>query len=242
MFLGIVWLRLKFPGFAICTMNPPDLTIGDDDNDFCRGYGADTNQSFENELDGGENGIDEQGEEQDNEQEEEEEVVDTAPEMPQHFYKDFENFLTREPPKLKDTLKFKGSNQQKVQANKFLPDIFSKQDATTGSMAPPKPPQFPSKLRGKLPSSTQRTKTLQPNFDHNLLREAFAYTDKLLKDAIIEENGGEFGYGGGGGGGAEGVTGGRELKSNLSNKTGVHGHVVPALCFWQSWEHLIPMS
>lgn len=155
-----------------------NLNIGEyiDEDDFCRGYGAETND-----------GVDEnfgyfEEEDEDNRD------IDKAPEMPQHFYKEVENFLTRAPPKLdSSTKKIKGlCGKTPGSSAPILPDIYARQ-AFAPSDGPPKPPQAQSKVREKLMNSTSKQKKQSSDLDHNLLREAFAYTDRLLKEAIIEE-------------------------------------------------------
>lgn len=154
---------------------------GGDEDDFCRGYGAQTNEGFDEGFednheydDTNENYIDEA------------EIDDKAPEMPQHFYKDVESFLMMAPPKLKETGTKKVKNAPKAPpVGVQLPDIYSNK-LGGGESGPPRPPVVASKVRSKLHANTNKTKT-QTQFDHSLLREAFAYTDKLLKEAIIEE-------------------------------------------------------
>lgn len=167
-------------------MNDLDLGIvgvGDED-DFCRGYDAQTNEGFDEGFDEDNNeygGTDEDYVDQ-------AEIVDKAPEMPQHFYNNVENFLTMAPPKLKDTglKKIKGTGKIQVPIGGVqLPDIYSAKHVVDQG-GPPRPPAVASKVRSKLHANTNKVKS-QPQFDHTLLREAFAYTDKLLKDAIIEE-------------------------------------------------------
>jgi len=155
---------------------------GGDDDDFCRGYGAQTNEGFDE-------GFEEDNYEYNETNEsyiDEAEIVDKAPEMPQHFYKDVESFLTMAPPKLKDTGSKKTKGMPKAQAGGVqLPDIYSTKPGS-GESGPPRPPVVASKVRSKLHANTNKVKP-QAQFDHTLLREAFAYTDKLLKDAIMEE-------------------------------------------------------
>jgi hypothetical protein len=144
-----------------------------DDADFCRGYGAQTNEDFDEDFQPGDGS---------HARFEDEEVNNKAPEMPQNFYQEVESFLTREPPKLKEPKKIKSLKKDGVAKGLVLPDIYAKNN----DVSPPQPPQATSKVRSKLLSNTNKP-TNQRQFDHNLLREAFAYTDKLLKEALIEE-------------------------------------------------------
>lgn len=154
-----------------------NIAGGEDEADFCRGYGAETNEGYDENyfpVDDDDDYNSGTGAYTENED------LDKAPEMPQNFYKDVESFLTRDPPKLKDT-----SKKTKLKNNKkgvVLPDIYSKQ---SNEINPPQPPQVTSKVRSKLLNTTN--KQPQRQFDHNLLRDAFAYTDQLLKDALMEE-------------------------------------------------------
>lgn len=162
-------------------MEGMDLNIGEyaDDDDFCRGYGAETNDGVDDNF-----GYME-GEEDDDENNPD---IDKAPEMPQHFYQEVESFLTRAPPKLDSSTKKIKSLGGKAPSAPILPDIYARQ-AYIPSEAPPKPPQVQSKVREKLMNSTSKQKNSKQSagLDHNLLREAFAYTDRLLKEALIEE-------------------------------------------------------
>ena len=155
-----------------------NIAGGEDEADFCRGYGAETNEGYDENyfpVDDDDDYNSGTGAYTENED------LDKAPEMPQNFYKDVESFLMRDPPKLKDTSrskKTKSNNKKGV----VLPDIYSKQ---SNEINPPQPPQVTSKVRSKLLNTTN--KQPQRQFDHNLLRDAFAYTDQLLKDALMEE-------------------------------------------------------
>lgn len=166
-------------------MDEMDLNISDygDEEDFCRGYGAATNEGIDENFGNVDNTEDEYDEDNPD--------IDKAPEMPQHFYKEVESFLTREPPKVKDfsSKKIKNLGGKPPSASApMLPDIYARQSYVPAE-APPKPPQAQSKVREKLLSSTSKPKSSKQSagLDHNLLREAFAYTDRLLKEAIIEE-------------------------------------------------------
>ena len=173
-------------------MNDLDFEGGGGDNeDFCRGYGAQTNEGLDE-------GFDEENYDYDDQNEgqyvDEAEVVDKAPEMSQHFYKDVESFLSMAPPKLKDSGLKKDKSLKKASVSGVqLPDIYANKPSS-GESGPPRPPPVSSKVRSKLHANTNKVKS-QPQFDHSLLREAFAYTDRLLKEAIMEEaasNGGDF--------------------------------------------------
>lgn len=177
-------------------MEELDFDFGDGtaDEDFCRGYGLgsaegledpyfEARQAQENEFNLGDDNV-------------------VAPEMPQNFYENVESFLTRPPPTIKDTVKstkIKSKGGGAPSKGVTLPDIHAK--CSGGNISLPQPPQVPSKVRSKLLSNAN--KPISKPFDHNLLREAFAYTDMLLKEAIIEEAnsgpiGGEIGMAPGG--------------------------------------------
>jgi hypothetical protein len=162
-------------------MDESDLNFGEeyDDEDFCRGYGLSSVEGLEDPYF--------EARQAQEEQFAQAEENDTAPEMPQNFYVAVENFLTKPPPSISDTV----GKAPKKQKNKSgaalpgvtLPDIHAK--SIGGNMVLPQPPQAVSKVRSKLMSNAN--KPVARNFDHNLLREAFAYTDMLLKEALIDE-------------------------------------------------------
>ncbi|KAJ1427001.1 hypothetical protein B484DRAFT_450452 [Ochromonadaceae sp. CCMP2298] len=152
-----------------------------DDSDFCRGYGAvEGSVDFEQysaESAGGGNApvtpVDEN---------------DSAPPMPVNFYEGLDSFLMKGPPKLNESsglVKKKKAKQSRAPGGPglVLPDI-NKQEMES---EPPRPPQLPSKVRSKI-AGTKRVPA-QTRFDHGLLQEAFAYTDKLLQDNVEEEAG-----------------------------------------------------
>lgn len=154
-----------------------DFTAGMDfdENDFCRGYGAETNDDLNEQIMGGfqEMGLAERN--------------DKAPGMSADFYEKFENFLTRGPPKIGETVVNKKKSSEKIDnkesAVPFFPKIVSK---TEHCSAPPQPPQKYSKIRSKIENGMGKDKK-RSQIDHNLLREAFEYTDKIYKEAILEE-------------------------------------------------------
>lgn len=166
-------------------MEELDLNLGGDynDEDFCRGYGTHSAED-----------LDDPYFEARQAQEEEydlAEVVDKAPEMPQNFYQEVESFLTKPPPSIKDSGKLSKLGKSKgatgpAQRGVTLPDIHARNNGP--SIILPQPPQVASKVRSKLMSNANKSGAAnQKHIDHNLLREAFAYTDMLLKEALIEE-------------------------------------------------------
>lgn len=120
-----------------------------------------------------------------------------VPSMPDEYYHHVDEFLKRDPPKLKITDKTKKkkslqqSDQIPIEAMKpsvLLPSI-GKRDIPKSLprqelIAPPKPKavsKVASSIKAKNPGQSKR-------LDENLLLQAFAYTDKLAREALEEEN------------------------------------------------------
>jgi hypothetical protein len=168
-------------------INDMGLTIGDmEDNDFCRGFGFNTN---ENEDDYFEN-------EETNEIIHDE-INDKAPEMPQEFYHNLDSFLTRAPPKLTESSGVKKKTKPKASKElaPMFPTIVQKNERTSDHHnSPPIPPserQQPA-IKNKSKSVKEKNtvsngKKLGTQIDPSLLSEAFEYTDRLLREAVIEE-------------------------------------------------------
>lgn len=178
------------------------ITLGDDpdDDDFCRGYGSLTNMDAE--LDG--NFFEDDGE------------IDSgkaaAPTMPTDFYEDVEKFLSKGPPVLKSgmtgghgkkkkkqsgaTTKEAGSKMKGNSGGVHLPKISSSQSANeldsnmhypsvaTDNHTKQQGTKSSKKIRYQSSSTVGSTKK---EVDQSLLKEAFAYADQLLKDALVEE-------------------------------------------------------
>lgn len=162
-------------------INDMGLNIGDiEDNDFCRGFGFNTNENedgyFEN-VESNDHVI--------------EEINDKAPEMPQEFYHNLDNFLTRAPPKLTESsgLKKKGKAKSTKDTAPMFPTIIQKGEQYN---SPPMPPSERPPVKTKTKSTKDKNsgtgvKKLGTHIDPSLLSEAFEYTDRLLKEAVIEE-------------------------------------------------------
>mmetsp|Transcript_8142 Transcript_8142/g.11213 ORF Transcript_8142/g.11213 Transcript_8142/m.11213 type:complete len:336 (-) Transcript_8142:17-1024(-) len=150
----------------------------DEDLDFCRGYGEDTNKYTEKYFEGtnytgaGDEDIEEDfGREEDLK----------APEMPEEFYAHVDNFLKRPPPKLKvdGTSNAKNKNDSQIAPSiPMFPKINTKQKENQSERD-----EKVTKKSTKKKSSSSTEKVI----NNNLLREAFAYTDQLLREAVIQE-------------------------------------------------------
>ena len=90
-----------------------------------------------------------------------------APKMPEEYYSGLENFLSRSPPRLKS------KKRQEVESAATI----------IGRSVPPSK-QTASSSTGR---ASQGMAAAPRPFDPNLLREAFAYTDKLLRESVMEE-------------------------------------------------------
>lgn len=90
------------------------------------------------------------------------------PKMPEEFYNGVENFLSRSPPKLKSKkrLEIEGAN------------------TITGLTKHASAPALP---RSNMNAKSKQQAPVRRNIDPSLLSEAFAYTDKILREAVLEE-------------------------------------------------------
>lgn len=183
-----------------------NIPMDNDDNDFCRGYGAaDIDKSIENYY---ENDSDDN-----NDDVKPGPVDDKAPDMPPEFYSKVDNFLNIPPPTMKadtkDKKKAKAGNSTETKSKKVsvpnpdpvLPKINVKGNRNTISdkvEKSSKGKQEQSNFKGDQNSSTAKAKSTKKSkkekspdkpakFDTSLLNEAFAYTDQLLRAAVIEE-------------------------------------------------------
>lgn len=195
-------------------MDPFDI-LSNENNDYVRGFTLDTNPQtgmygdYPDEAFGYQ---DYQGEDEDDEEYNiERESNDKAPEMPSEFYDQVENFLKRPPPSIgnidggkkskKGSQEIKGSKsakelmfppihkkspiQEDIKDIKELDDIISN---TKESKKKKKIRNIPneSKLYVANPLMNQNGSD-KPTINSQLLKEAFAYTDQLLRDAVLEE-------------------------------------------------------
>lgn len=90
--------------------NSLGITI-DEESDFCRGYGEETNKYNEKYFDQHELEEDYTGDDS--------EINDKAPEMPQQFYHEVDNFLNKPPPKLSND-DINNSSKKKKNAKKKI--------------------------------------------------------------------------------------------------------------------------
>lgn len=160
----------------------------EEDNDFCRGYGANTNLNDEAYF-GGVNFETGQADDDDDGEN------DHVPEMSTDFYKNVDSFLSRPPPTLKGSSsapkKSKG-DKEKDSSSKvpMFPSINPKQQENRMYLPPP-----PVAAEAEVPKKKKKSKESKGNvepaakkqLDSALLSEAFAYTDKLLREAVLEE-------------------------------------------------------
>lgn len=164
-------------------INDMGLNIGDiEDDDFCRGFGFNTNENEDGYFE--------------NEESNEilNEINDKAPEMPQEFYHNLDSFLTRAPPKLTESsgLKKKTKPKTNKESAPMFPTIVQQQRTSEHHNSPPIPPSDRQPVKTKNKSTKDKTsgnsgKKIATQIDQSLLSEAFEYTDRLLKEAVIEE-------------------------------------------------------
>ena len=148
-----------------------------DESDFCRGFGEDTNKYTEKYFEN-----DEDAEEVEEEEEDEKFDIDDdfkAPEMPEEFYSNVDMFLRRPAPKLRgeDIVKKKDPKDD-GHSIPMLPKI-AKQKEPSESIVQEK---VGKKMKKK--STKEATERV---INNALLKEAFAYTDQLLREAVIQE-------------------------------------------------------
>ena len=165
----------------------PDFNLHDliiDETDFCRGYGEDTNKYTEKYFENSNNDDDEEeiGEETD-------EILNIdddfkAPEMPEEFYSHVDSFLKRPAPKLQgdDSISKRKDSKNEPSIPMFpkinAPKVKELSDNGSAEKAVRKPKK----------KSIKDTEFKQERAINNaLLREAFAYTDQLLREAVIQE-------------------------------------------------------
>eukprot|EP01031_Cornospumella_fuschlensis_P037358 gene37358-45359_t len=164
----------------------------DGSEDLVRGYGLETNALNEGYFGEGENdqmssdymeygslvGEDDEG------------GLDKPPEMPQDFYDEVDMFLKKEPPRIH--IDDAGVNKKKGKPKKAkgLPISAQEQDSgvDTGEALKKKVKSKVAAYRdGSAAAMGANAGGPSRPIDPSLLKEAFDYTDKLLKDAMLEE-------------------------------------------------------
>lgn len=149
-----------------------DLNINIDhsgDDDLVRGYGLDTNQYNETYFEG----IDDAVAHEYFREDEEEETK--PPVMPQEYYAQVDEFLNKPPPALGEEDKKKKKKAKDKSSIPQLPQLPSNEHK-----------QKMDKVASKV-YATQAPAAAPKAIDVNLLKEAFEYTDQLLRDAVVEE-------------------------------------------------------
>lgn len=143
-------------------------------DDLVRGYGLDTNQYTETYFDG--------MNEEDDAGEEALELDDRPPEMPQEFYAQIDSFLNKPPPSFATEDKKKKKTPKAAKAS------------TVDSTLPPVPmdgdkekKKSKKAVTGKVYAQPPPAAAQERSIDPQLLKEAFEYTDKLLREAVLEE-------------------------------------------------------
>jgi hypothetical protein len=161
-----------------------------EDEDGVRGYSLETNDNMggEDEYFGYEH--DEQSGGLDEELVDDGGENDKVPVMPNEFYEQVESFLRKEPPKIGEAIGGK-TKKKKKKGGAEEDEIYEK----TLSQIPTLPPVNPIRRQvesvpaeakiSKRKSSGESKK--QKSIDPQLLRDAFAYTDNLLRNAVLEE-------------------------------------------------------
>lgn len=109
-----------------------------------------------------------------------------APVMPTEYYQSVEYFLSRAPPKLQGSTSDKEKRKKKPDASDekpppVLPQI-TKNSRADGSSKPKVQSKVSASIKG-----TAKAGPTQRNIDPNLLMQAFAYTDQLVREAEEEE-------------------------------------------------------
>ena len=110
-------------------------------------------------------------EDQDLEQAEE---VAALPQMPAEFYNGVDQLLRMSPPRLKSKKRFDVEGAS---------TIVGGNARSHPSAAPPSAPT----RKSVVPAPAQRGAAGKRHIDPNLLNEAFAYTDKLMREAVLEQ-------------------------------------------------------
>lgn len=114
---------------------------------------------------------------------------DSAPRMPDEFYDNIEHFLKRPAPKFggidNGVMPSKGK-EEKQSSLPRIPPTSLKQQAQPPLALPPKPNKVSkatSKIKEIINGRTNEVKQIDPS----LLREAFAYSEKVMQEAMFEE-------------------------------------------------------
>eukprot|EP01039_Chlorochromonas_danica_P006837 gene6837-7555_t len=173
-----------------------DYGDDNDNNDIVRGYGLETNHHDVDEHDyfmhlndnhdkHNRHYINEEYEIEE-EYELEEDVSnkeDKAPEMPQEFYQQIDDFLKKPPPNFtaKDVIKKKSKNNNNNSHNNN-----SNSNRKKSSISLKKDNPISSRVYDTI-APNQQTSSNAPAIDSQLLKEAFEYTDRLLREAVMEE-------------------------------------------------------
>eukprot|EP01038_Epipyxis_sp_PR26KG_P005725 gene5725-7908_t len=175
------------------------------EDDFTRGYGINTNTYNINSMgkyndEDNYNFDDVDDEYDDNDEEIKDDFPDKAPEMPEEFYKNIDNFLHRPHPTLKlnskkkNSTKASNSNISKMERMEVpnLPKIGSEKIgkisiAESDLIGNQVDSINQSKSKGIVKKSIKAESNKSKQLNNHLLSEAFEYTDKLLKEALMEE-------------------------------------------------------
>ena len=176
---------------AISGKPDPDFNLHDlviDESDFCRGYGEDTNKYTEKYFENANNDDDD-----DDEEEEIGEEADgtlyidddfKAPEMPEEFYSHVDSFLKRPAPKLHGDDSITKKKDSKSESS--IP-IFPKINSTKAKELIENTSAEKTVKKPKRKSIKETEFKQERAINNALLREAFAYTDQLLREAVIQE-------------------------------------------------------
>lgn len=161
-----------------------------EDEDGVRGYSLETNKNIDGEdeyfgYDHGEHsgGLDEELVDEGGEN-------DKVPVMSNEFYEQVESFLRKEPPKIGDAIG--GKTKKKKKKGTSQEDEISEKEFSQIPTLPPVNPirrqieTVPAEAKVSKRKSSGESKK-QKSIDPQLLREAFAYTDNLLRNAVLEE-------------------------------------------------------
>jgi uncharacterized spore protein YtfJ len=165
-------------------------TVSAEDNDGVRGYSLQTNENLED----GEDeyfGYDRNNNNVSDEFVDEEGENDKAPVMSSEFYDQVETFLRREPPKIGDSMK-DGKSNKKKKKDGIADSDYPAQEFTQIPTLPPVnlPKRQAESINEAKPyrkKASDASSKKHKYIDSQLLKEAFAYTDDLLRNAVLEE-------------------------------------------------------
>lgn len=180
----------SFP-FGVMSFYFGGKQLAAEDEDGVRGYSLETNENmgeedeyFGYDLDEQTGGLDEELVDDGGEN-------DKVPVMSNEFYEQVENFLRKEPPKIGEAIGSKTKKQKKKKGSSPEDEFNEKAMSQIPTLPPVNPirrqvESVPAESKVAKRKSSGESKK-QKAIDPQLLRDAFAYTDNLLRNAVLEE-------------------------------------------------------